>query len=54
MQWKGCANVDVMDPNFGLVAQGRISGCPGKNYNGDEIPEGCFSVSWYTKCGYQM
>ena len=33
-----------MDPNFGLVAQGRIAGCSGDNYNGDEIPEGCFSV----------
>ena len=44
MQWKGCANVDIMDPNFGLVGQGQIAGCPGDNYNGDEIPEGCFSV----------
>jgi hypothetical protein len=36
--------VDVMDPNFCLVAQGQIAGCPSDNYNGDEIPEGCFSV----------
>jgi hypothetical protein len=44
MQWKGCAYVDVMDLNFGLVAQGRIARCPSDNYNGDEIPDGCFSV----------
>ena len=44
MKWKGCTDVDVMDHNFSLVAQGRIASCPGDNYNGDEIPEGCFSV----------
>ena len=44
MQWKICVSVDVMDPNFGLVAQGRIAGCPGDICNGDEIPEGCFSI----------
>ena len=36
--------MDVMDPNFGLVAQGRIEGCPGDMCNEEEIPEGCFSV----------
>ena len=36
--------MNIMDHNFGLVAQGRIAGCPGDNYNGDEIPNGCFSV----------
>ena len=36
--------MDVLDPNFGLVAQGRIASCPGDMCNGDEIPEGCFSI----------
>ena len=33
-----------MDPNFSLVAQGRIAGCSGDDYNGDEIPNGYFSI----------
>ena len=44
MQWKQCSQVDVMDSNFGLVSQGQIVDCPGDNYNGEEIPEGCFSI----------
>jgi hypothetical protein len=44
MQWKRFSQVDVMDYNFGSVAQGRIAGCLGDNYNGDEIPEGYFGV----------
>ena len=38
MKCKRCADVDVIDHNFSLVAQGRIASCPGDNYNGDEIP----------------
>ena len=37
--------MDVIDPNLGLVAQGKIAGYPGEMCNGDEIPEGCFDIS---------
>jgi hypothetical protein len=47
MQWKSCANMDVMDPNLGLVAQGKITSYPGDMYNVDENPEWCFSISIY-------
>ena len=36
--------MDVMDLNFSLVVQGRIAGCPGDNYNANEILEEYFSV----------
>jgi hypothetical protein len=36
--------VNIMDPNFGLVSQGKIASCPGDMCNRDEIPEGCFSI----------
>jgi hypothetical protein len=36
--------VDIMDFNFGLVAQDRISCCSGNMCNGDEIPTECFSI----------
>ena len=38
------ASVDIMNPNFRLVAQDKCTGCPGDMCNGDEIPEGYSSI----------
>ena len=39
--------MDAMDPNFGLITQGRIVSCPGDICNGDEIQKRCFSILIY-------
>lgn len=43
-QQKRCACVDIMNPNFGLVAQSRIVGCPYDMYNKYKIQKGCFNI----------
>ena len=44
MQWKRCASVNVMDFNFGLVVQGKITGCSCDMCNKNEYPEGWFDI----------